>query len=100
MSSIVYILRDQKEANICRQNFAMFDGIRRVKIKFTHGEKTSDGHFRCHGLYTRVGGYSQKELKDGTNFPFNVNYKIESAAYKVVAFEITTNRGRAKFVRK
>jgi hypothetical protein len=47
-----------------------------------------------------VGGYSQKELKDGTNFPFNVNYKIESAAYKVVAFEITTNRGRAKFVRK
>ena len=100
MSSIVYILRDQKEANICRQNFAMFDGIRRVKIKFTHGEKTSDGHFRCHGIYTRVGGYSQKELKDGTNFPFNVNYKIESAAYKVVAFEITTNRGRAKFVRK
>ena len=39
MSAIVYILRDQKEANICRQNFAMFDGIRRVKIKFTHGEK-------------------------------------------------------------
>ena len=37
MSSIVYILRDQKEANICRQDFAMFDGIRRVKIKFTHG---------------------------------------------------------------
>ncbi len=100
MSSIVYILRDQKEANICRQDFAMFDGIRRVKIKFTHGEEASDGHIKCHGVYTRIGGYSQKELKDGTNFPFNVKYEIRSAVYKVVAFEITTNRGRAKFVRK
>ena len=100
MSSIAYILRDQKEANICRQDFAMFDGIRRVKIKFTHGEEASDGHIKCHGVYTRIGGYSQKELKDGTNFPFNVKYEIMSAVYKVVAFEITTNRGRAKFVRK
>jgi len=100
MTSIVYILGDQKEANICRQNFAMFDGIRRVIIKFTHGEEASDGHFKCHGVYTRIGGYSEKELKDGTNFPFNVKYKIKSALYKVVAFEITTNRGRAKFVRK
>ena len=100
MSSIIYILRDQKKTSICQQNFAMFDGIRRVKIKFTHGEETSDGHFKCHGVYTRIGGYSEKELKDGKNFPFNVNYKIESAVYKVVAFEITTNRGRAKFVRK
>ena len=100
MSSIVYILQDQKEANICRQDFAMFDGIRRVKIKFTHGEEASDGHIKCHGVYTRIGGYSQKELKDGTNFPFNVKYEIRSAVYKVVAFEITTNRGRAKFVRK
>ena len=100
MSSIIYILRDQKEANICRQNFAMFDGIRRVKIKFTHGQETSDGQFTCHGIYSRIGGYTEKELKDGTNFPFNVNYKIKNAIYKVFAFEITTNRGRAKFVRK
>ena len=100
MSSIIYILRDQQEANICRQNFAMFDGIRRVKIKFTHGEETSDGQFTCHGIYSRIGGYTEKELKDGTNFPFNVNYKIKNAIYKVFAFEITTNRGRAKFVRK
>jgi len=50
--------------------------------------------------FSLVDDISQKELKDGTNFPFNVNYKIESAVYKVVAFEITTNRGRAKFVRK
>ena len=100
MSSIIYILRDQQEANICRQNFAMFDGIRRVKIKFTHGEETSDGQFTCHGIYSRIGGYTEKELKDGTDFPFNVNYKIKNAIYKVFAFEITTNRGRAKFVRK
>tara|TARA_B100001057_G_scaffold386333_1_gene393240 strand:- start:1488 stop:2162 length:675 start_codon:yes stop_codon:yes gene_type:complete len=100
MSSIIYILRDQKEANICRQNFAMFDGIRRVKIKFTHGEEASDGQFTCHGIYSRIGGYTEKELKDGTDFPFNVNYKIKNATYKVFAFEITTNRGRAKFVRK
>ena len=100
MSAIVFILRDQTEANVCKQNFAMFDGIRRVKIKFVDGEETTEGYFRCRGIYTRVGGYSPKELKDGTNFPFHVNYQIESKEYRVVSFEMTTNRGRAKFVRK
>ena len=100
MSAIIFILRDQKKANICAQDFAMFDGIRRVKIKFTHGEETSDGQLNCHGIYTRMGGYSAKELKDGRNFPFNVKYEYQNEFYKVISFQIETNRGRAKFVRR
>ena len=100
MSAIIFILRDQTEANICKQNFAMFDGIRRVGIKFVEGEETTEGYLRCKGIYTRVGGYSAKELKDGTNFPFYVNYQIENDDYRVISFQMTTNRGRAKFVRR
>ena len=100
MSAIIFILRDQKKANICAQDFAMFDGIRRVEIKFTYGEETSDGHLNCHGTYTRMGGYSAKELKDGRNFPFNVKYEYQNEFYRVISFQIETNRGRAKFVRR
>ena len=100
MSAIIFILRDQTETNVCKQNFAMFDGIRRVEIKFVDGEETTKGNLRCTGIYTRVGGYSAKELKDGTNFPFYVNYQIESNDYRVISFQMTTNRGRAKFVRR
>ena len=100
MSAIIFILRDQTEANVCKQNFAMFDGIRRVGIKFVEGEETTEGILRCKGIYTRVGGYSAKELKDGTNFPFYVNYQIKSDDYRVISFQMTTNRGRAKFVRR
>ena len=100
MSAIIFILRDQTEANVCKQNFAMFDGIRRVGIKFVEGEETTEGILRCKGIYTRVGGYSAKELKDGTNFPFYVNYQIKSDDYRVISFQITTTRGRAKFVRR
>ena len=100
MSAIIFILRDQKKANICAQDFAMFDGIRRVGIKFTHGEETSDGHLNCNGTYTRMGGYSAKELKDGRNFPFNVKYEYQNEFYRVISFQIETNRGRAKFVRR
>ena len=100
MSAIIFILRDQTEANVCKQNFAMFDGIRRVGIKFVEGEETTEGILRCKGIYTRVGGYSAKELKDGTNFPFYVNYQIKSDDYRVISFQMTTTRGRAKFVRR
>ena len=100
MSAIIFILRDQTEANVCKQNFAMFDGIRRVGIKFVEGEETTEGYLRCKGIYTRVGGYSAKELKDGTNFPFYVNYQIKSDDYRVISFQMTTTRGRAKFVRR
>ena len=100
MSAIIFILRDQTEANVCKQNFAMFDGIRRVEIKFVEGEETTEGYLRCKGIYTRVGGYSAKELKDGTNFPFYVSYQIKSDDYRVISFQMTTTRGRAKFVRR
>ena len=100
MSAIIFILRDQTEANVCKQNFAMFDGIRRVGIKFVEGEETTEGYLRCKGIYTRVGGYSAKELKDGTNFPFYVSYQIKSDDYRVISFQMTTTRGRAKFVRR
>ena len=100
MSAIIFILKDQTEANICKQNFAMFDGIRRVGIKFVEGKETTEGYLRCKGIYTRVGGYSAKELKDGTNCPFYVNYQIESDDYRVISFQMTTTRGRAKFVRR
>ena len=100
MSAIIFILKDQTEANICKQNFAMFDGIRRVGITFVEGEETTEGYLRCKGIYTRVGGYSAKELKDGTIFPFYVNYQIESDDYRVISFQMTTTRGRAKFVRR
>ena len=78
----------------------MFDGIRRVEIKFTHIEETSDSQLNCHGIYTRLGGYSAKELKDGRNFPFNVKYEYQNEYYRVISFQIETNRGRAKFVRR
>ena len=100
MSAIIFILRDQTEANVCKQNFAMFDGIRRVGIKFVEGEETTEGYLRCKGIYTRVGGYSPKELKDGTDFPFYVSYQIKSDDYRVISFQMTTTRGRAKFVRR
>ena len=100
MSAIIFILRDQTEANVCKQNFAMFDGIRRVGIKFVEGEETTEGYLRCKGIYTRVGGYSAKELKDGTDFPFYVSYQIKSDDYRVISFQMTTTRGRAKFVRR
>ena len=100
MSAIIFILRDQTEANVCKQNFAMFDGIGRVGIKFVEGEETTEGYLRCKGIYTRVGGYSAKELKDGTNFPFYVSYQIKSDDYRVISFQMTTTRGRAKFVRR
>lgn len=99
MTAISIVLNDKTESTVCQTNFDMFDGARRVQITVGSPSKSENG-LTCKGLYKRVEGFSNRELSEGRNFPFSVTYVNKSGKYQVSEFDVSTLRGRARFVRQ
>ncbi|MFZ8879361.1 MAG: DUF3108 domain-containing protein [Paracoccaceae bacterium] len=99
MTAILEILRDVDHGNLCDQDVTLFDGARRVRISLSNPSE-SGGRATCDGIYSREGGFSKNELKQGKTFPFTITYQKTDQNYYFQRFDVKSARGRAAFVRR
>lgn len=95
MTGMYLLMRDVPKGETCTLNVDLFDGARRVNLALK-----PNGANGCKGTYTRKGGFSRKELKEGKSFPFKLEYKKDGDMMRLQEMEFATVRGRAKLVRR
>lgn len=99
MTAIFWTLSDKTKDELCRQNIPIFDGARRVQIKLSNPQETNESA-TCDGVYKRVDGFSQSELKEGTTFPFSITYEKIGDIYRTKRFDVQSVRGRVSVTRQ
>lgn len=99
MTAIAMVLNDKTAETVCKEKLNIFDGARLVQITLSNA-KTSGSNVTCQGMYKRVDGFSKREIGEGSKFPFTLTYKKAGGKFQVSNFEMSTLRGRAKFVRQ
>jgi hypothetical protein len=99
MTAIFEILRDVEHGKLCDQDVTLFDGARRVRISLSNPKETGT-RATCDGVYSREGGFSKNELKQGKTFPFTITYQKTNQNYYFQRFDVKSARGRAAFVRR
>ena len=94
------LLRNRPKATLCQQSFKLFDGARAANIILTDAKASGTG-ITCSGLYKRIGGFSDTEMRKGAHFAFKLTYvPTQNGNYQVQALKIQTLRGRASFHRR
>lgn len=94
------ILRDRPKDLACKLDIDTFDGERRARIRFREAVPTRDG-IKCNALYTRVGGFSEKERRQKSDWPFSVEYKDQGGGVmQVEKVSVPTTFGSVVFKRR
>ena len=99
LSAIYGLLSDQPLNNPCKQNITVYDGARRYAIILVSSQ-IKDDEMYCKGIFARLGGYSEKELSKGIEFPFELQFAKQGDIFRIDRFVMSTLLGRASFVRK
>lgn len=100
LTAVWHLLRDRDSDELCNMDVSYFDGARRVRLT-TSRPKTEGKTVHCTGHYIRVGGFSKKEVREGTKFPFKVSYEPNGdGRYKLSRMDVKTLRGRAVLIRR
>ena len=94
------ILRNRPASTTCDLDINLFDGERRSRLRFVKSEPKKGG-LLCHGIYTRVDGFSPKERKEKQDWPFQVTYAApRNGTMQVDLVRIPTTFGSVLFRRK
>lgn len=94
------ILRDRPEALACKLDISIYDGRRRQRIELNRAEPTADG-MTCTGQYTRVAGFSPKEMAEKTAWPLTMKYERQpNGMLRVEQLSFPTSFGRARITRR
>ncbi|QIE40524.1 DUF3108 domain-containing protein [Meridianimarinicoccus aquatilis] len=94
------ILRDRPEALACQLDITIYDGRRRQRIELNQAEATADG-MTCTGRYTRVAGFSPKEMAEKTAWPLTMKYvRQPTGILRVEQLSFPTSFGRARITRR
>lgn len=96
MSGIFAVFRDQNAATLCTADHIIFDGKRRTRLKLRPGATPTT----CEGTFTRLGGFSDAKLAQGTTFPLSISYTQVGDNFQVQRLTIQSARGRAVFSRR
>ncbi|MCH2165629.1 MAG: DUF3108 domain-containing protein [Marinovum sp.] len=99
LTAIWELLRDRDITELCILDAEYFDGARRSRLVAQPGPK--DGDLRtCTGTYTRIGGFTRRELRSGTEFPFQLYYQASGETWQLQRMDIRSTRGRAQLIRR
>jgi len=100
ISALYFLMRDRPAKALCKQDFMIFEGNRTARIIVQDDPKSEDG-MTCLGAYIRVGGFTDAQLEDRTQFPFRLYYvPTQSGNFTVSRFVATTIFGNATAVRR
>ena len=87
------------EDGSCTKQVEIFDGAKRSRI--TVSERRRAGEFwACSGTYTRVAGFSKRQMEERTNFPFTLFYRETRGGMEVARFETQSTMGTVSAVRR
>lgn len=96
LTAAATLFQDQPATALCSQTLQMFDGRRRSQL--TVAAPTIQGESAtCGGTYTRLAGFSPKDMQERVNFPFTLMYtRIDADTYRLMAFTTKTTFGSAR----
>lgn len=73
MTAIFAGLRDQPRAGMCTLDATLFDGRRQSRVALSR--PVAEGkNVTCTGIYQRIAGFSDREMAEKTDFPFQITY--------------------------
>jgi hypothetical protein len=99
MTAIFALLRDVLRAEVCTLDVPVFDGRRASRVS-TRGPKQDGERIVCEGEYRRVAGFSGRQMREKTRFPFSITYAPAGDRYRVERIAIDTLYGRATLDRR
>lgn len=99
LTTVWHLLRDRAEDDLCKIDTVFFDGARKGRVSARMGDERGD-QVTCQGIYERLGGFSRKELKTGTEFPFSLVYARNGTGWKLTRMDVQSTRGRAQLIRR
>lgn len=100
LTMIYASLRDVDQAEACTLNQRMFDG-RRLSEVVLDAPVIEGETITCTGVYRRLGGFSDKDMKERTEFPFSFRYiSAGNGRYRVDRISSASLFGKVVIKRK
>lgn len=100
LTTVFAILRDRPADLACNLDISPFDGRERTRIRMSNGSRKGD-RLVCPGTYSRVAGFSPKEMAEKVHWPFTVTYQIGAdGLHKVERVDVPTTIGTVVFRRR
>ena len=100
ITAALTLLQDTPAEKACGRSVEIFDGSKRTRIKLDKLQSGSDGSFACNGVFSRIAGYSDKQLAKQNAFPFTIHYKQSNDGLVVTKFDAASIFGRISAVRR
>lgn len=100
LSALYAALRDAAPGQECNLTVPMFDGRRASRLTLSAPQPADDGGVTCSGEYRRVAGFTRKDMKKKTVFPFTLRYAPVDGRMRVVEVTMDTLYGQARMVRQ
>lgn len=99
LSAAYAILRDKPAAEVCKLDVIMFDGARRSRLQMTGGT-ASPGGMVCDAVYTRVAGFSPREMREQSTWPVTLTYAANGTGYRLSELNFPSSFGNARLRRQ
>ncbi|MDU8942882.1 DUF3108 domain-containing protein [Ovoidimarina sediminis] len=101
LSALYAVLRAVPEGESCPERTRIFDGRRATMVTMTPVEEPEAGTLQCKGVYVRVGGFSEEDLRERRYFPFTMTYRPrDNGLWQVERLDVTSLYGKAQLVRR
>ncbi len=91
--------RDQPRAGLCRIDQPVFDGARRTRLILDTAQTDGD-RVICRGRFLRLGGYSERQLRQGRVVEVTLTYAPGGDTMQLVEARLNSPRGRIDAVRR
>ena len=101
MATALYLtLRDTPSDGACALDERFFDGARSGRITLRSPRRDGDA-ILCDGAFTRIAGYSERQMSEQSSFPFTMTYRPDgNGGYRVDRVVVRSNFGRAVMARR
>lgn len=94
------ILRDRPADMACQLDLAIYDGRKRHRIALTRAEPRAGGGLTCKGVYSRVAGFSPRDMSGQRDWPLTMIYdRLPDGSYRVASLSFETSVGLARIER-
>ncbi len=95
VSATFMIVRDVSKDELCNKAVQIYDGRRRSKIQFG-APKLVKKTATCAGAYSRIAGFSTRDLEKGVRFPFTAYYEMQDdETYRLMRVSTKSTVGSA-----
>jgi hypothetical protein len=92
-------MRDTTRAEACALRLSIYDGRRASRATLSDPQDTGDG-LVCTGVYTRLAGFTDREMAERRTFPFTAVYAADGDRLRLVELRTLTTFGPAVLRRK